>query len=87
MRSTSDSGPAEQDDDCAGIYHKSLLYLVSNALEKQAALFFADGEPLLGMEKFILERGDLFGVPSDPARELASRHSRRTRSGAAQDPT
>jgi hypothetical protein len=43
----------EQDDDCAGIYNKSLLYLVSNALEHKSGLFFADGEPILGMEHFL----------------------------------
>jgi len=45
----------EQDDNCAGIYHKSLLYLVSNAFESQARipLIHPDGEPLLGMEHFI----------------------------------
>src|SRR4029079_9643224 len=44
---------AEQDDDCAGIYHKSLLYLVSNAFEKRfrIPLVRPDGEPILGMEK------------------------------------
>lgn len=35
----------ERDDDCAGIYHKSLLYLVSNALENER------GAPLLGLEE------------------------------------
>ena len=46
---------AEQDDNCAGIYHKSLLYLVSNAFEKRfrIPLVQPDGEPILGMEKFI----------------------------------
>jgi hypothetical protein len=45
---------AEQDDHCANIYHKSLLYLVSNALEDKARKFFArDGEAILGMDKFI----------------------------------
>lgn len=46
---------AEQDDNCAGIYHKSLLYLVSNAFEKRfrIPLVHPDGEPILGMEKFI----------------------------------
>jgi len=47
---------AEQDDDCANIYHKSLLYLVSDAFEKELRkpLFGnADGVPLLGMEKFL----------------------------------
>lgn len=56
---------AEQDDDCANIYHKSLLYLVSNALEEKSGLFFLDGEPLLGMENFILEERALFQVPDE----------------------
>ena len=36
----------EQDDNVAKIYHKSLLYLVSNAFER------ADKKPLLGMHDF-----------------------------------
>ncbi len=45
---------AEQDDDCAGIYHKSLLYLVSNAFEAKPRIPLArDGVALLGMQKFI----------------------------------
>ena len=47
---------AEQDDNCANIYHKSLLYLVSNAFEKMLRKPWfrnADGEALLGMEKFV----------------------------------
>lgn len=45
---------AENDDHCAAVYHKSLLYLVSNALEEHARIpLIRDGEPLLGMEKFI----------------------------------
>lgn len=48
------SDGAEQDDHCANIYHKSLLYLVSNALEDKPRKFFTkDGEPILGMDKFI----------------------------------
>jgi hypothetical protein len=45
----------EQDDNCAGIYHKSLLYLVSNAFEDQPRipLIHPLGEPLLGMQKFV----------------------------------
>jgi len=45
----------EQDDDCAAIYHKSLLYLVSNAFENavRVPVFHPDGEPILGMQKFI----------------------------------
>ena len=46
---------AEQDDNCANIYHKSLLYLVSNAFEKlpRIPILRPDGIPLLGMAKFI----------------------------------
>lgn len=46
---------AEQDDNLANIYHKSLLYLVSNALEDKARIPLVSnhGEPLLGMEKFV----------------------------------
>jgi hypothetical protein len=45
----------EQDDNCAGIYHKSLLYLLSNAFEDQPRipLIHPQGEPLLGIQKFI----------------------------------
>jgi hypothetical protein len=45
----------EQDDDCASIYHKSLLYLVSDAFEQtfRVPLIRPDGEPILGMEKAI----------------------------------
>ncbi|HZE76375.1 MAG TPA: C1 family peptidase [Gemmatimonadales bacterium] len=50
---------AERDDDCADIYHKSLLYLVSNAFEEKwrvpVVVGDSSGEPLLGMEK-ALER-------------------------------
>lgn len=47
----------EQDDHCANVYHKSLLYLVSNAFETSAVRqpFLQDrGTPLLGMAKFVL---------------------------------
>nr|GFD22570.1 hypothetical protein [Tanacetum cinerariifolium] len=47
----------EQDDHCANIYHKSLLYLVSNAFEDPAVRQpFPDDRatPLLGMAKFAL---------------------------------
>jgi Papain family cysteine protease len=45
---------AEQDDNCASIYNKSLLYLVSNAFEAKPRIPLAsDGEPILGMEKFL----------------------------------
>ena len=46
---------AEQDDNCANIYHKSLLYLVSNAFEETARIpmIHPDGEPILGMQKCV----------------------------------
>jgi N-acetylmuramoyl-L-alanine amidase CwlA len=47
----------EQDDNCANIYHKSLLYLVSNAFEDAVVRqpFPLDrATPLLGMAKFAL---------------------------------
>ncbi len=51
---------AEQDDDCAKIYNKSLLYLVSNAFEKKSRIpGFRDGIPILGMHKFIEADADL----------------------------
>lgn len=51
---------AEQDDHCANIYHKSLLYLVSNAFEKKPHIpLFRDGVEILGMEKFVLKDRDL----------------------------
>jgi|KBSMisStaDraftv2_1062788.scaffolds.fasta_scaffold17731_4 hypothetical protein len=44
---------AERDDNCANIYHKSLLYLVSNAFENRPRIpLVRDGVPILGMEKF-----------------------------------
>jgi hypothetical protein len=52
------SDRAEQDDHCANIYNKSLLYLVSNAFEAEARIpFFRDGVPLIGMEKFLAKHG------------------------------
>jgi alpha-beta hydrolase superfamily lysophospholipase len=50
------SDKAEQDDHCAHVYHKSLLYLVSHAFEAKLRLpLFGrnGGEPILGMEKFV----------------------------------
>src|SRR5207244_3948976 len=41
---------AEQGDNCAHIYNKSLLYLVSHAFEAAARIpGFRDGTPILGM--------------------------------------
>jgi hypothetical protein len=44
---------AERSDHCANIYRKSLLYMVSNALEEHYE------EPILGMEKFVQVDKDL----------------------------
>ncbi len=44
----------EQEDNCARIYNKSLLYLVSNAFEEEPRIpLFREGVALLGMEKFV----------------------------------
>jgi hypothetical protein len=59
----------EQDDDCKNIYHKSLLYLVSNAFEERPRKPGAqDGWPILGMEKFVKLDKDLTDLftKSDP---------------------
>lgn len=48
------SDKAEQDDNCARIYNKSLLYLVSNAFEKEFRIpGFRPGQPLLGMQRWL----------------------------------
>lgn len=43
----------EKNDNCAGIYHKSLLYLVSHAFETKPRIPFRhpNGTPLLGLER------------------------------------
>jgi hypothetical protein len=44
----------ERDDNCAKIYNKSLLYLVSNAFESPARIpLLRDGVPLLGLHESI----------------------------------
>ena len=59
---------AERADNCDNIYHKSIMYLVSNALEERAHIpGVQDGQPLLGMEKFIREDPGILGL-LDPAR-------------------
>lgn len=50
---------AEQDDDCARIYHKSLLYLVSRAFEAPRSDGAPHGTPLLGMARFVEAAADL----------------------------
>jgi hypothetical protein len=53
---------AERDDNCARIYNKSLLYLVSHAFEAQARIPLLpgrDGIPLLGLEKSVQQNSEL----------------------------
>jgi hypothetical protein len=60
----------EQDDNCAKIYNKSLLYLVSNAFEDEPRIpLFRDGEPILGMEKFIRDDEELVKLFNGKNRE------------------
>lgn len=50
------SDAVEQNDDCNGIYHKSLLYLVSHAFEEEPRIPFYRplGIPLVGMSRTFL---------------------------------
>jgi hypothetical protein len=53
----------EQDDDCAGIYHKSLLYLVADAFEDRPRIpVVQDGVPILGMEHYVEKDADLVSL-------------------------
>lgn len=51
---------AEQDDNCARVYNKSLLYLVAHAFEQQARSWIdrrlSQGTPIAGMARFIEAR-------------------------------
>jgi hypothetical protein len=63
----------ERDDHCANIYHKSLLYLVSNAFEDKARIpFFRDGESILGMEKFLKADATVQGLIKSGKLDLVS---------------
>ena len=54
---------AEQDDHCANIYHKSLLYLVANAFEDPARIpLVQDGAPILGMERSVRDDSELLAL-------------------------
>jgi hypothetical protein len=51
---------AEQADGCAGLYRKSLLYLISNALEDTPRVPpEGDGTAIVGMEKFVRQYPEL----------------------------
>ena len=59
---------AERDDDCAKIYHKSLLYLVSHAFEAVPHVpLLSPGTPILGMDKWLRELGDMKSKKRDAA--------------------
>lgn len=58
---------AEQDDHCARIYNKSLLYLVSRAFEDSA---FGEGTPLAGMEKWLARDTELSQLFTSGAADL-----------------
>lgn len=65
------SDQAEQEDHCARIYNKSLLYLVSNAFERRARIpLFRDGEAILGMEKFLRADAELAALFKSKQAEL-----------------
>lgn len=62
---------SEQDDHCARIYNKSLLYLVSNAFETVARIpAVRDGVPILGMARSIKRDADLARLIQSGATEL-----------------
>lgn len=80
----------EQDDDCARIYNKSLLYLVAHAFEltPRIPLIQRHGTPLLGMEKFLRDNDVVVGlkaqrklriVPSPNEKPLGSLEASRSR--------
>ena len=69
---------AEQDDHCARVYNKSLLYLVSRAFEEKRPFGWGwAGTPLLGMEKFIRADSEIQGLFSNKTATwvLAPNHS------------
>ncbi|HTJ87584.1 MAG TPA: C1 family peptidase [Terriglobales bacterium] len=63
----------ERADNCADIYHKSLLYLVSDAFEThfRVPLIHPDGEPLLGMDNFVSKNGVMSGTATAIAQWLS----------------
>ena len=79
---------AENDDHCAGIYHKSLLYLVAHAFEAQARSWvdrrLGQGTPLAGMARFVEAK-----TPADQAfgYERVQKLIRDGRLGWVQSPT
>lgn len=61
------SDKAEQDDNVARVYNKSLLYLVSRAFESQV---LGEGTPLLGMERWLAAEDGLRELFTSGAADL-----------------
>ena len=88
----------EQDDNCAHIYNKSLLYLVSHAFEKEPHIpLFRDGEALLGLEHCIQEdsrlrdlfasgKADLICAPNDQKNKVQNYSTARCHGDFDDDP-
>ena len=72
------SDKAEQDDHCANVYHKSLLYLVSHSFEDKPRIpLFRGGVPILGMEKYLRADKELMELfKSDNASLVVSPNSK-----------
>lgn len=66
----------EQNDHVVHIYHKSLLYLVSGALEKKRKM------PILGMESYLVEDDDIVDVIGKPVRTKSKSVVIRSKGGA-----
>jgi len=89
---------AENDDHCAHIYHRSLLYLVSNAFEVRPRIPpEPHGVPILGMAKFVekdpamarlirLGKMDWVLSPNDVPESRAGAASSRSHGGFDDDP-
>jgi len=73
----------ERDDHCAHMYNKSLLYLVSHAFEETPHVpLFSEGEPILGMEKWIAKVAKKDAVFKEMMKNVAHVRSPNTRSPA-----
>lgn len=85
------SDQVELQDQCTELYHRSLLYLVSNAFERRR------GTPILGMERFFAQDAqltkaparaavwDVVTAPTGPAGALIARSNSTTHGGFDND--
>jgi hypothetical protein len=78
---------AERDDNCANIYHKSLLYLVSNAFEDKPRIPLvksdSSGEPLLGMQRALAKDTKISQLVKQGKIELVRAPNQEPMGGAA----